>query len=398
MTCRLRVPLFVFEDWLARLADDPSTLLAVPLSFVSEVSGAPICVVCPSSAAQNRSDVLFVFGDPGVPDSLSGWSNPPALRGLLWIGLGAHRGHISGVVVRQHDRFQVEALDLMGPGMRRLHVLGYERPSFSDPRLSRTEGALGQATMMRVRSVNVLQIGCGRNGSLLALNLARLGVEQLTLVDPDLVEEHNLGEMEGVFDSDIGLPKAVALARHLRIVNRAGAVRTIAEEASHADCVAAARECDLVVSCVDNDSARLAAAILATIFCVPHLDVGTGVFLSDGARLAGADVRLISPGDGCLLEWGGLAQRDEAIRILSGLQVAPMADWQLERMGSLRSLNEMAVGLAVQMLLDFVSGTLIGSCWQRLEFSPLGRASITHPAPTRDPECRLCASLGKADL
>ncbi|MCW5933653.1 MAG: ThiF family adenylyltransferase [Fimbriimonadia bacterium] len=398
MTCRLRVPLSLFQDWLDRLAEDPSSVVAVPMSFVSEVSGTPICVVRQPSEERNSSAVLLVFGDPGVPESLSGWSNPPALRGFLWIGLGAHRGQISGVVLCHDARFRVEALDLVGPGMRRLPVLDTDRPSFADPRLSRTVGALGQATVNRVRSLAVLQIGCGRNGSLLALNLARLGVEQLTLVDPDLVEEHNLGEMEGVFESDVGLPKAVALARHLRLVNRAGAVQTISEGASHADCVAAARECDLVVSCVDNDPARLAAAILATIFCVPHLDVGTGVFLSEGARLAGADVRLISPGDGCLLEWGGLARREEAVRILSGLQAAPTADWQSERMGSLRSLNEMAVGLAVQMLLDFVSGAIQGSFWQQLELSPQGRASIAHPAPNRDPACRLCASLGKADL
>lgn len=49
----------------------------------------------------------------------------------------------------------------------------------------------------------------------MAVTLVRLGIPRLTLIDPDLIEPHNLGEMDAVTDADLGRPKAEALADHL---------------------------------------------------------------------------------------------------------------------------------------------------------------------------------------
>ena len=52
----------------------------------------------------------------------------------------------------------------------------------------------------------------------------------------------------------------------------------------------AVRSCDMLVSAVDHDLARLAATVIATLFHRPLLDVATGVLNESGRRRLGADV------------------------------------------------------------------------------------------------------------
>ena len=70
-------------------------------------------------------------------------------------------------------------------------------------------------------SSNVLLIGCGALGSVVAEQLARAGVGRLTIVDRDLVEFTNLQRQVLFDESDAReqAPKAVAAARRLRQIN-----------------------------------------------------------------------------------------------------------------------------------------------------------------------------------
>jgi len=52
----------------------------------------------------------------------------------------------------------------------------------------RTVGALTRANYERASRLKVGVIGCGRSGSLLTRDLARFGIRQLVVVDPDRVE------------------------------------------------------------------------------------------------------------------------------------------------------------------------------------------------------------------
>ncbi len=60
--------------------------------------------------------------------------------------------------------------------------------------------------------------GCGGLGSNVAVALTRAGIGRLILVDFDRVEQSNLNRQH-YFISDIGVPKANALADHLRRIN-----------------------------------------------------------------------------------------------------------------------------------------------------------------------------------
>jgi hypothetical protein len=117
----------------------------------------------------------------------------------------------------------------------------------------------------------------------------------------------------------------------------------------------------------------------------------------------GADVRLIVPGAGCLLCHGGLSGFERAVLELtrvreSGL-VPPAVAWNEERAGSLRSLNQLAIGIATRMLEDFVAERIQRSMWAHAEVDDEGRTRISYPlwpgASTGG--CTLCARAGIGD-
>ncbi|GHU07798.1 hypothetical protein AGMMS50225_05300 [Betaproteobacteria bacterium] len=65
-----------------------------------------------------------------------------------------------------------------------------------------------------IGEMRVLLVGCGSVGSFVAAELVRAGIKKLTLVDPDIVEWHNLTRT--VYGhGDVGIHKVDALRTHL---------------------------------------------------------------------------------------------------------------------------------------------------------------------------------------
>jgi hypothetical protein len=194
---------------------------------------------------------------------------------------------------------------------------------------SRTIGALGQAAWRRLRSLHVGVIGCGRSGSLAATALRQLGVRRFTLIDPDVLEPHNLGEMDGVGPADIGRPKVHAVAETLRQPDDC-AVLAFADSILSLSALVVAKRADVLFCCVDSPAARLATACLAALYLKPLVDIGTGIFNESSgpaapARRMGADVRLVLPGR-CLLCLGGIADLARArTELLAGPAPLPRA-------------------------------------------------------------------------
>src|SRR5437867_8391247 len=65
---------------------------------------------------------------------------------------------------------------------------------------------------------HVAVIGCGSFGSAIAEMLARAGIGQLTLIDPDVLSAENLGR-HVLTQKDLGRPKVEALRERLLAIN-----------------------------------------------------------------------------------------------------------------------------------------------------------------------------------
>ena len=345
---------------------------------------------------------------------------PQGVVGTLIVGDGRLRGRAWGHVLAAGVHVPFDLLALPGPGMHCIRVEnGAAQPDAPAPqaddgvekkqRWSRTAGALGGKDVLeRLANLRVGIVGCGRTGSLVAAGLARgLGVRHVTLIDGDWLEWHNIGEMDAVTERDVNKSKAELVARRLRgiFLDSPPEIVPIVEALGGRKSMAAARACDVLFCCADNDSTRLTAALLAALHHRVLIDVGTGIRSAPRTPRAqtrdeGADVRLIVPGQGCLLCRGGLARYGQAVRdILSRKSPAAIqGDWRRGRDGSLRSLNQIAAGMALHLFEDLVAARAPGSLWAHMEFDAAGKMSVTYPAPTANPAtCPLCIKAGLGD-
>jgi hypothetical protein len=384
--------------------------------------GRPI--VCPAGWSHwDRHDELLVRppgpieGDYfrlGADDDFA----PPttwhdACAGMLTIGRQWRRGQASGMLALARGIESIERVKLVGSGM---HVFSLgaanpvpqvtpatsdERPGGPTERWSRTIGALGAETWQRLRRLRYALVGAGRTGSLLAQSIASgWGVERMLLIEPDRLEVHNLGEMTGLAEPDVGRFKAEVVAELIRSsgIHRPE-VTVVGESITHVRSLRAIQPCDVVFGAVDHDSARLATAVLATLFCKPYVDAATGIHRTGDRRQMGADIRLTIPGSGrCLLCLGGLADQAGARRVLASAELEEAfrltRDWRQERQGSLRSLNQFVASIALRLWEDFVDERVRDSTWVHLEFNPAGRIEVSQPAATPARNCPLCRLTG----
>ena len=315
---------------------------------------------------------------PGDASALLDSFSPLRTQGVavLVLGRGAASGQWVGCVGDRGSILPLDEFTLVGSRMRRVTVVpsGEEDLTGLDgDRWSRQRGALGHAAMRRVRESSVGLIGAGRNGSAAAQSLAMLGVRKLVLVDADRDELHNLDATVGATPDRLGRFKVVNRRETLKAIRPTGLeVQAIARPVLHPEAVQALRGVDLLMTCVDRDPPRLATAMLASRWCKVHLDVGTGVFREGGIREMGGDIRLMLPGEACVLCMGGLRNLEDARYEVSAppgvLRRGRRQAWNEARAGSLLTVDQVAVNLGIQFWLDLLSGEVRESRWCHLEW------------------------------
>lgn len=324
---------------------------------------------------------------------------------ILGLGFGRSFGSVGGVLVRCGAIEAIKAIDIVGPRLPHLQIDG-TRPghvieSLERELWSRTIGALGEDAWMRLRDLRVAVVGVGRSGSLVAEHLTSVGVRRIALIDGDALELHNLGEGAGATPSDLGRAKVDAIAD---VCRRAWVHATTEPDldvvpyaVDAVGALAAIKRCDIVVSCVDNGLARRIVAQLAALYLKVHVDIGTGIPIPRSApqqgdaqalRTTGADVRMILPGR-CLMCVGGIPFAEPA--------VGDRDDWRAVRAGSLRSLNAIAVALAMRAIEDLMAGALESSLWVRARYTADGIPSVQAVEIPPPGQCMFCEFAGVGD-
>ncbi len=351
----------------------------------------------------------FAQPDPSQAEQLCRFvALPDFLRGashLYWAGTSASDRRIVievGLIGEQHVSAAVRSTDAIEP-LDRVSILGpawqstrpgpgsSARPGNTAPgdtRFSRTIGALhGIEPLARLQSLAVAQIGSSRLGSLLAASLAKLGVQRITLIDGDHLEDHHLEAMDLLYSAALRdtVPKVTALADSLAAIAPTVAIEPIAEPVEHPTALRALTRAGLIVSAPDRAEPRVLAALCASAYHRIHLDVGTGIFGDADSLEAGAEIRLTLPGEGCLLCAGGVAETPD------------VEDWRDQRAGSLRSLNQLATGYAMFLLERVAAGTRAGSVHVIVRLDREGRMEVEERLVERRADCPICAASGQGD-
>ncbi|WPL17746.1 Molybdopterin-synthase adenylyltransferase [Thiorhodovibrio winogradskyi] len=143
--------------------------------------------------------------------------------------------------------------------------------------IQRTAILIGQVGCDRLARANVLIAGLGGVGGHAAEGLARAGVGQLTLVDPDRVEASNLNRQLIALHSTLGQPKVEVMVARLRDINPQGQFTPLARFLDPDNLSSLALErFDAVIDAIDSLSSKV--ALLAAC-----LEAGVPVFSSMGA-------------------------------------------------------------------------------------------------------------------
>jgi len=138
-------------------------------------------------------------------------------------------------------------------------------------------GAAGQA---RLAHAHVLVVGAGGLGVPVLQYLVGAGVTQITLVDGDVVAEHNLHRQPLYRMDQIGQPKAQAAADALAALNPDVQVTDCAEWLDPANAPAWVATTDVVLDCADTFAASLTLSDICR-------DTGTPLISASALALAG---------------------------------------------------------------------------------------------------------------
>lgn len=303
----------------------------------------------------------------------------------LWNAVHWHAGQITPLA----------GFRVVGPGMLKVNREADEMPDEdSQDRDSRTRGALGDDLFQKLRRSTVTLVGAGRNGSQMAWQLA--GIKHLRLIDPDILEDNNLNAAPGLSAADGGRPKVRALADRLTAFRPDLLVTALQASATEPAAVELLLQpADLLITCCDSDTPRLAASLIARETLKVHLDVGTHIERQGNQRRMFADIRLLLPGVGCAAECvGGLADREQTFYELSAplgtLHRGVRLPWYHQRAGSLGHWNAIAIGCAIELWCQFLARELRGRYWQRLSWLPEVGFSVRGTDVSMADACWVC--------
>jgi hypothetical protein len=140
----------------------------------------------------------------------------------------------------------------------------------------RTRQAFGDKTTLLLRSLRIGIAGCSGTGSWVAEQLARLGVGEIVLVDPDRVERKNLNRIIGTSaeDADAHRVKVEAIAARLRTYGTKVHVLTYPSSAAERPIADVLATCDILFGCMDSVIGREVLNRIAVFYLIPYIDLG----------------------------------------------------------------------------------------------------------------------------
>jgi len=349
-------------------------------------------------------------GYPAILDILNG---PPA-GGLVF----ARQAVAGDIWFPDGSRAELELLLVPGRPIRTLRQSPPPRPSGVDERYDRQARLFGDRGQRMLTELKVGVVGAGGAGSLVIEQLARLGVGELIVIDPDRIEPSNLSRVVGSRRRDTRpllthrtLGGLAVRLRRLRISKVAvarrvakGSNRSLRFDSRRANVVEAEsadalRDCDYIFLAADSMQARLVFNALVHQYLIPGVQMGVKAQVEKES----GDVvdlfcvsRPVVPGAGCL--WcNGLISP-------SKLQEEATAPEQLRKQRyvtddevhapSVITLNAVAASMATNDFLMTMTGLLDHSSLIWLRHDPR-TGEYFEEIPRRDPTCRECSDEGR---
>ena len=194
------------------------------------------------------------------------------------------------------------------------------RPFTPNPMLRRTIDTWGIGFQAGVQQLRIGIVGVGSVGAIAAEALARIGVGQITLIDPDTIELHNLDRFLFGTPNCVGALKVDHVMKQIKAhsTNNHVRVRAVPQGIEHENAYREALDCDLLLSCVDRPVPRDVLNYIALANGIPVVDAGVAVDINpDNRQFESARWRshLVIPGNACLRCTGQYSTADVVMEL-----------------------------------------------------------------------------------
>ncbi|HEX3010980.1 MAG TPA: HesA/MoeB/ThiF family protein [Syntrophomonadaceae bacterium] len=143
-------------------------------------------------------------------------------------------------------------------------------------RYSRNLPALSVGDQYRLFQSRVGIVGCGGLGGYIIEELARIGIGEITAIDYDVFEEHNLNRQLLSQPLLLGQSKARAAAERVRTINPAVKINALTEKLESGNGAALLAGCQAVADALDNISTRKILAKICDKLNVPLIHGAIG--------------------------------------------------------------------------------------------------------------------------
>jgi hypothetical protein len=327
--------------------------------------GAVICHSHPEDIPYSPSDdmgerrianTLQAFAPRDTPvASLLFW--PDGMRGRIWFQDRPHPVPIDEIIA-------------VGRCLQRTRPERVQPIPIADTQIySRQVLAFGETGQAAISATKVGIVGVGGTGSAVAEQLARLGVIDFVLIDPDSFEKSNLTRVYGTFPTrwqfSVHQPKKVKLIeKHLRRINPFVTIVPIAKHVAETVAAQALLDRDVIFLCTDEHWGRSIVNQIAYQYLIPTINLGARIDSGDGQMaIGGGSVDLLLPDKPCL--WCKNILRADRIAAES---MPRSKRNELQRLGYVEGIHGvapavvsltttvagLAVNLFLQLLTDFM--------------------------------------------
>jgi hypothetical protein len=221
--------------------------------------------------------------------------------------------------------------------------------------------AFGEEGQRAIQALRVAIVGLGGTGSVIAQQLAHLGVCKFLLIDPDTLDKTNRNRVVGILKGDVGRAKVLIARRMIKQLVSNAEVTVKQGDVLEKDTGMLLTGVDFIFCCTDSHGSRHFINQLAYQYFIPCIDMGV-VITTDGGRVThfGGRTHMLAPGLSCLVCTDGVLSPQEVRWDLSNERQRAADPYFSGRANitqpAVISLNSTVASHAVTMFLAAVAG------------------------------------------
>jgi molybdopterin/thiamine biosynthesis adenylyltransferase len=219
--------------------------------------------------------------------------------------------------------------------------------------------AFGRDGQFVLQSLTIGIVGLGGTGSIIAQQLAHLGVRQFVLVDPDVIEVTNLNRIVAATKNDVGSLKVDVAAKNITEISGNSNIRVVDGNIVQTRIARALIDTDLIFGCTDSHGSRAILQQIAYQYLIPCVDMGSTI-IAAGEAIKGifGRVQMLSPTLPCFT-CSELLNAEEVRRDMMSdyeRRLDPYIQGAYEPAPSVISINGTVASLAVTMFMAYTTG------------------------------------------